>query len=94
MSEDLRKTSRRTTGTWQNLENKILKYDIHPWVFFVGSGIIILGVALTLIAGDAASAAFSAMQSWIATYTGFFFVFVMNVVLVFCFFLLLRDSFN
>ncbi len=88
MSEDLRTTSRRTTATWQNLENKILKYDIHPWVFFGGGAVIILGVALTLIAGETASTLFSSVQTWIATYTGFFFVLVMNVVLVFCFFLL------
>mgnify|MGYP006285556277 CR=1 FL=1 len=85
MAEDLRSTTRRTTKTIQNLDNRIFKYDVHPWVFFAGGGVIILGVLLTLIMGDTAESIFGAMQSWISNFTGWFFVLVMNVVLVFCF---------
>jgi choline/glycine/proline betaine transport protein len=73
-----------TPDTWKNTDNKILKYDIQPWVFFGGAGLIILGVVFTLIAGDLAKGLFSSIQSWISNYTGWFFVFVMNTVLVFC----------
>ena len=85
MADDLRTTKQRTTRTVQNLDNRIFKYDIHPWVFFGGAGVIILGVLMTLILGDTASGIFGAMQSWISNFTGWFFVLVMNVVLVFCF---------
>jgi choline/glycine/proline betaine transport protein len=75
----------RTTRTIQNLDNKIFKYDVHPWVFFGGAGIIILCVLLTILMGETAEAIFGSMQSWIANFTGWFFVLVMNVVLIFCF---------
>ena len=91
MSEDLRKTSRRTTATWQNYDNKIMKYDIHPWVFFGGAGLIILGVIITIALGDTAENLFSTFQTWMSDYTGWFFVFVMNLVLVFCLALLFTD---
>ncbi len=78
-------------GTWKNHENPILKYDIHPWVFFGGAGLIILGVLFTLVAGDLAQNLFANLQSWIADFTGWFFVFVMNAVLFFCIGLLLTN---
>lgn len=84
MQEDVRRSTDRTTRTISNLDNKIFKYDIHPWVFFGGAGIIILGVLLTLVMGDTAEAMFGNMQSWIANFAGWFFILVMNVVLLFC----------
>jgi choline/glycine/proline betaine transport protein len=89
MTEDIRSTSERTTRTIKNLENKVFKYDVHPWVFFGGAGVIILGVVFTLILGETAQGILAGIQSWIANFTGWFFVLVMNVVLVFCFVLLL-----
>lgn len=85
MAEDLRTTHERTTKTIQNLDNRIFKYDIHPWVFFGGSGVIIAGVLMTLIMGDTAAGIFASIQSWISNFTGWFFILVMNVVLIFCF---------
>ena len=85
MAEDLRSTNQRTTRTIQNLDNKILKYDIHPWVFFGGAGVIMVCVLLTIIMGETAETIFGNMQSWISNFTGWFFVLVMNVVLLFCF---------
>ncbi|MFN2353328.1 MAG: BCCT family transporter, partial [Desulfopila sp.] len=38
-----------------------------------------------LIMGETAAGIFSSIQAWISNFTGWFFVFVMNVVLVFCF---------
>ncbi|MGM0419327.1 MAG: BCCT family transporter [Thermodesulfobacteriota bacterium] len=91
MASEPEKGDFRIKDTWSNLDNKYLKYDIHPWVFFAGGGIIILGVILTLIAGEAANDVFSSIQGWIANYTGWFFTFVMNAVLVFCIFLLFTE---
>lgn len=84
MQESLQRPEDRTTRTISNLDNKVFKYDIHPWVFFGGAGIIILGVLLTLILGDTAEAMFGSLQSWIANFAGWFFILVMNVVLFFC----------
>jgi choline/glycine/proline betaine transport protein len=65
-----------------------MKYDVHPWVFFVGGGVIFLGVLITLIMGESADRMFGSVQAAIANYSGWFYVLVMNVVLVFCFYLL------
>ncbi len=89
MAETRSKT--RTTNTWKNAEDALLKYDIHPWVFFTGAGLIILGVIFTLLAGELASGMFSSIQAWISNYTGWFFVLVMNAALVFCIGILLSD---
>jgi choline/glycine/proline betaine transport protein len=90
MSESADNTGIRTSvETWKNLDGKGLQYDIHPWVFFGGAGIIISGVLFTLIAGDFAQNLFSSIQSWISNFTGWFFVFVMNMVLLFSIGLLL-----
>ncbi len=91
MTEDLRTTKLRTTATWKNDSNKVFKYDIHPWVFFCGAGLIILGVIFTIITGETAKTLFSSIQGWISTYTGWFFILVMNVVLAFCIGILVSD---
>ena len=85
MSENVQSSKQRTTKTIANLDNKIFKYDIHPWVFFIGGGLVILGVIFTIAQGDAALKMFEAVQAWIANATGWFFVAVMNIVLLFCF---------
>lgn len=79
----------RTKGTIKNLDAKIFKYDIHPWVFFGGAAIIILGVIFCLALGDTANTIFGNIQSWISNATGWFFVLVMNTVLIFCVILML-----
>lgn len=70
--------------TWKNLDKKIFKYDIHPWVFFGGAFFIALAVTLTLLAGEAADQFFGSIQTWITNFTGWFFILVMNLVLVVC----------
>jgi choline/glycine/proline betaine transport protein len=84
MANEMNESAQRTTKTIQNLDNNIFKYDIHPWVFFGGAGIIILGVLFTIAMGDTAESMFSNIQNWIANFTGWFFVLVMNVVFLFC----------
>jgi choline/glycine/proline betaine transport protein len=74
----------RTADTIKNLDNKIWKYDIQPWVFFGGAGLIFAGVIFTLLAGDAAEKLFSNTKNWISEYTGWFLVLTMNFVLATC----------
>jgi choline-glycine betaine transporter len=74
----------KTARTIKNLDNKIWKYDIQPWVFFGGAALIFAGVAFTLIAGDSAAKLFSGIKGWICDYTGWFMVLTMNVVLITC----------
>lgn len=94
MASDTGRSDFRTTKTWSNFDNKYFQYDIHPWVFFIGGGIILLGVILALIAGDSATEVFKNVQGWIANYTGWFFVLVMNIVLVFCIILIFTEFAN
>lgn len=94
MASDTGRSDFRTTKTWSNFDNKYFQYDIHPWVFFIGGGIILLGVILALIAGDAATEVFKNVQGWIANYTGWFFVLVMNIVLAFCVILIFTEFAN
>jgi len=74
----------KTAKTIKNLDNKIWKYDIQPWVFFCSAGLIFAGVLFTLLAGDAAVKLFSGIKGWISEYTGWFLVLTMNVVLATC----------
>jgi choline/glycine/proline betaine transport protein len=73
-----------TARTIKNLDNKIWKYDIQPWVFFGGAGLILAGVFFTILAGDAAEKLFSSIKDWISEYTGWFLVLTMNAVLATC----------
>ncbi|MEJ2155535.1 MAG: BCCT family transporter [Desulfobacteraceae bacterium] len=74
----------KTARTIKNLDNKIWRYDIQPWVFFGAAALIFAGVAFTLIAGDSAAKLFSGIKAWICDYTGWFMVLTMNVVLITC----------
>ena len=58
-------------------------FDVHPWVFFVSSGLIIFFVALTLVFQNRVDDLFSTVQGAIATYGGWFFVWTMNIILIF-----------
>jgi len=73
-----------TAKTIRNMDNKIWKYDIQPWVFFGGAGLIFVGLIFTILAGDAAERLFAAIKDWISTYTGWFLVLTMNFVLATC----------
>ncbi len=70
-----------------NLEGKI-PYDIHGPVFFIGAGLILFFTALAIVAGPQVDNIFGTVQAWIANYSGWFYVLVMNVILLFCIYLL------
>ena len=74
----------KTAATIKNMDNKIWKYDIQPWVFFGAAGLIFAGVIFTILAGDAAVKLFSGIKAWISDYAGWFLVLTMNVVLATC----------
>ncbi len=63
--------------------------DVHPWVFFISAGMIVAFVALTLIFQARVDNFFSQVQNFIGTYAGWFFVWTMNIVLVYVISLLL-----
>jgi len=73
-----------TAKTIKNLDNKIWKYDIQPWVFFGGAGLIFAGVIFTILAGESAERLFAGIKDWISQYTGWFLVLTMNTVLATC----------
>ena len=63
--------------------------DVHPWVFFTSGGLIILFVVMTLVFQANVDDFFSTLQSAIGKYTGWFFVWTMNIILVYVISLLL-----
>ncbi len=63
--------------------------DVHPWVFFISAGIILLFVAMTLVFQRNVDDFFSTIQTAIGTYAGWFFVWTMNIILVYVVSLLL-----
>ncbi len=63
--------------------------DVHPYVFFISGGLILLFVAMTLIFQARVDDFFSSLQSLIGTYAGWFFVWTMNIILVYVISLLL-----
>lgn len=65
-----------------------LPYDIHPQVFFIGAALILFFVALTIVLGPTVDNFFGTIQANIANYSGWFYVAVMNIVLIFTVFLM------
>jgi choline/glycine/proline betaine transport protein len=66
-----------------------LQLDVHPQVFFVSSGLILLFVVLTLFFAAGLDELFATLQAGISRYAGWFFVATLNVVLIFVVSLLL-----
>ena len=66
-----------------------LELDIHPPVFFISGGVIVLFVVLTLLFADQLGTLFAALQTGVSRYAGWFFVGTMNIVLIFVISLLL-----
>lgn len=65
-----------TKPSWFHLE-------VHPWVFFGSAGLIFLFVGITLVFQHFLGDVFQTMQSYMSTYTGWFFIATMNIVLLF-----------
>jgi choline/glycine/proline betaine transport protein len=66
-----------------------LQLDVHPPVFFISAGLIVLFVVLTLLFGGRLDALFTTLQTGVSRYAGWFFVGTINVVLIFVISLLL-----
>ncbi len=64
------------------------RFAIHPLVFFTSAGLIIALVALTIAMHKTVRELFATLQEGIATYTGWFYTLVINVVLIFMIWLL------
>ncbi|MEZ0574816.1 BCCT family transporter [Halodesulfovibrio aestuarii] len=65
-----------------NRDGAKLKFDVHPYIFFISAGLIVLLVALTIYLGKDIKDFFGIIQTGISTYTGWFFVLTMNIILV------------
>jgi hypothetical protein len=63
--------------------------DVHPYVFFISAGMIVLFVVLTLFFEQRVDDLFAQVQAAVSHYAGWFFVGVMNIVLIFVISLLL-----
>jgi hypothetical protein len=57
--------------------------DVHPYVFFISAGMIVLFVVLTLFFEQRVDDLFAQVQAAVSHYAGWFFVGVMNIVLIF-----------
>ncbi|MFO7800820.1 MAG: BCCT family transporter [Desulfovermiculus sp.] len=57
--------------------------DIHPQVFFISAGLIIFFVVATITFQQYLGNVFQVLQSTMSTYTGWLFIWTMNIVLVF-----------
>ena len=66
-----------------------LELDVHPPVFFISGGLIVLFVVLTLLFGSDLDSIFATVQTFVSRYAGWFFVGTMNIVLIFVISLLL-----
>jgi choline/glycine/proline betaine transport protein len=63
--------------------------DVHPYVFFISAGVIVLFVVLTIFFEQRVDDLFTRVQAAVSHYAGWFFVGVMNIVLIFVISLLL-----
>ncbi len=57
--------------------------DVHPWVFFISAGLIIFFVAAAIIFQQYLGNFFQLIQSAMSEYAGWFFIWTMNITLVF-----------
>ncbi|MGM0404385.1 MAG: BCCT family transporter, partial [Thermodesulfobacteriota bacterium] len=57
--------------------------DVHPQVFFISAGLILFFVIITLVFQEHMEVVFQQMQSGISDYAGWFFIWTVNIVLVF-----------
>ena len=62
--------------------------DIHPWVFFISAGLIILFVASTIIFQSYLGDIFETLQGIMSQYVGWFFIWTIIIVFVFILILL------
>ncbi|SIN89966.1 BCCT family transporter [Halodesulfovibrio marinisediminis] len=70
------------TSNLTNRDGAKIKYDVHPYIFFISAGLIIFLVALTIYLGKDIKDFFGIVQTGISTYTGWFFVLTMNLILI------------
>lgn len=76
----------RRTRNWKS--KGPVPFDIHPTVFPFSVALIFVFVLVAILFEDAGTL-FAGMKSWMSTCMGWTFVLVMNVVLIFCFVLML-----
>lgn len=70
-----------------NSPRKNKYFDVYGPVFYPAAGLIIFFIAITLIYKEQMEKAFGVIQTGISTYTGWFFVLLVNVLLIFSLYL-------
>lgn len=73
------------SGDYDNLPKRL---NIHPPVFFISAGLILLFVVLSLLFQASAIEVFKQVNAWITGKTGWFFIVTVNLILAFCIFLI------
>ena len=71
------------TGAPEQQEEKGFHLDVHPWVFFTSAGLILLFVISTIIFQAYLGDIFQTLQSIMSRYVGWFFIWTVNIVLIF-----------
>ncbi|MBD3275481.1 MAG: BCCT family transporter, partial [Candidatus Marinimicrobia bacterium] len=72
----------------ENENDKGFHLDVHPWVFFVSAGLIVFFVISTIIFQAYLEDVFQVLQNVMSRYAGWFFIWTMNIVLIFILFML------
>lgn len=71
-----------------NYNNTSKQLNIHPPVFFLSAGLIIVFLVLSLLFQESALEVFKTVNAWITKKTGWFFILTVNLILAFCIFLI------
>ncbi len=79
----------KETSSSEGQEKRWFHLDVHPWVFFGSAFLIILFVLFTLVFEQHIEGFFHHAQDFISLYTGWFFIWVINIVFGFVLILLL-----
>ena len=78
-----KKTKSVPKNTDESTEEGWFHLDVHPQVFFISAGLILVFVILTLVFQQHMEEIFRQIQNVISDYTGWLFIWTVNIVLVF-----------
>ncbi|MCF8028421.1 MAG: BCCT family transporter [Desulfobacteraceae bacterium] len=77
------KPEQKESQTGAEAEEGWFHLDIHPQVFFISAALIIFFVVTTIIFQQSLANVFAQMQTGISKYAGWFFIWTVNIVLIF-----------
>jgi len=77
------KPEQKETQTDTETEEGWFHLDIHPQVFLISAGLVIFFVVATIVFQQSLESVFAQMQTSISKYAGWFFIWTVNIVLIF-----------